>query len=59
MVEENSDKTKENITEIAPDAEKTLMRKRIVEIQEDFKKLLGHLPSDFDEKAFMDEGWEC
>ncbi|MFS2327946.1 hypothetical protein U2P60_21610 [Brucella sp. H1_1004] len=59
MVDEVSEKIKENITEIAPDAEKTLMRERIAEIQEDFKKLLGHLPSDFDEKAFMDEGWEC
>lgn len=59
MVDEDAEKIKKNITEIAPDAEKTLMRKRIAEIQEDFKKRFGHLPSDFDEKAFMDEGWEC
>jgi len=59
MVDEDSEKNKENITEIAPVAETTLMRKRVAEIQEDIKKRLGHLPYDFDEKAFMDEGWEC
>lgn len=26
---------------------------------EDTKNRLGALPTDFDEKTFMDKGWEC
>jgi hypothetical protein len=35
------------------------MRKRVAEIQEDIKKRFGLLPTDFDGKSLMYEGWEC
>lgn len=44
---------------VSADIEKTEMRKCIEKIQGDIKNRWGLLPVKFDEKAFMDEGWEC
>lgn len=47
------------VPETAIKAEASLIHKRVAEIQEDIKNRFGRLPTDFDEKTFMDEGWEC
>lgn len=59
MANEGTKKLEGTIPKTILESETNLMRKRIAEIQEDIKNRLGDLPTDFNEKAFMDEGWEC
>lgn len=59
MVSEDIKKLDETVPKTALKAETSLMRKCVAEIQEDIKNRFGPLPTDFDEKTFMDEGWEC
>lgn len=59
MTNEGTKKLDKTVPETALEAETSLIRKRIAEIQEDIKNRFGCLPTDFNEKTFMDEGWEC
>ena len=59
MANEGTKKLDGTVPKTALKAEASLMRKRVAEIQEDIKNRFGLLPTDFDEKTFMDEGWEC
>lgn len=58
MSDENNKKLETDTSPVLADNEKSEMRKGIEKIQENIKKRRGGLPVDFDEKAFMDEGWE-
>lgn len=42
---------------VSMNSETSSLLEQISKIQEEIKKLYGSLPNDFDEKAFMDEGW--
>lgn len=60
MPDEDNEKLETDTFLISVGNEKSEMRKSVEKIQKDIKKRGGGaLPVDFDEKAFMDEGWEC
>lgn len=58
MPDENNKKLETDTSPNLADNEKYEIRKGIEKIQKNIKKRRGDLPVDFDEKAFMDEGWE-
>lgn len=59
MSDENNKPLEFDALQISPDNEKSELYERIKEIQVDIKKRRGCFPVNFDEKTFMDEGWEC
>lgn len=58
MSDENNKPLKSDALPISPNNEKSELYERIKEIQVNIKKRRGYFPVNFDEKAFMDEGWE-
>lgn len=59
MYDENNKPLESDTLQISPNNEKSELYERIKEIQVNIKKRRECFPVDFDEKAFMDEGWEC
>jgi len=44
--------------DVSTNSETSPLLERVSKIQESVKNRCSPLPADFDEKAFMDEGWE-
>ncbi len=58
MTDENNKPLEFDVLQISLNNEKSELYERIKEIQVTIKKCGGCFPDDFNEKAFMDEGWE-